>query len=174
VRPGTVLRTDRLELRVPRRADLDGLVELVAADDTRRFLGRAQPNAAGQFERLLRNVGGWTLYGYGNFAVRLRGHDGLVGNCGVFHSWRGFGQGMDDVPEAGWIVHHDHWGKGIAREAMRAILAWFDATHGRRRIAAMIDESNAASQRVAHALGFLAYARQVFEGSPLILYERLP
>jgi RimJ/RimL family protein N-acetyltransferase len=92
----------------------------------------------------------------------------------VFHSWRGFGQGMDDVPEAGWIIHRDHWGQGLAREAMRAILAWFDKAHGPRRIAAMIEESNTASQKVAAALGFLAYARQTFEGSPLVLYERLP
>jgi RimJ/RimL family protein N-acetyltransferase len=57
---------------------------------------------------------------------------------------------------------------------MGAILTWFDATHGPRRIAAMIEEGNTASQRVAHALGFLAYEKQVFEGSPLVLYERLP
>jgi RimJ/RimL family protein N-acetyltransferase len=92
----------------------------------------------------------------------------------VFHSWRGFGQGLDDMPEAGWIVRQDHCGKGIAREAMEAILAWFDAAHGQRRIAAMIDEANTASQRLAHRLGFLAYAKQVFEGAPLVLYERLP
>jgi RimJ/RimL family protein N-acetyltransferase len=170
---GPILHTERLELRVPQRDDLAGLVELIAADEMRRFLGKAQPNAAGQFERLMRNIGGWTVYGYGNFSVQLRGQEALIGSCGVFHSWRGFGKGMDDVPEAGWIIRHDHWGQGIAREAMQAILAWFDATHGPRRIAAMIEEGNAASQKVAQALGFLAYGTQVFEGSPLVLYERL-
>jgi hypothetical protein len=32
---------------VPERADLPGLVELIAADETRRFLGRARPDEAG-------------------------------------------------------------------------------------------------------------------------------
>lgn len=171
---GPVLRTERLELRAPQRSDLRGLIDLMAAQETRRFLGSAQANEKGQFDRLLRNVGGWTLYGYGNFIVRLQGKPDVIGSCGVFHTWRGFGQGMDDVPEAGWIIRHDHWGKGIAGEAMRAILAWFDATHGPRRIAAMIEEGNAASQKVAAALGFLAYGKQVYEDSPLVLYERLP
>ena len=143
--PAPILRTERLELRVPERADLPGLVELIAADETRRFLGRARPDEAGQFERLLRNVGGWSLYGYGNFSVRLCGHERLIGSCGVFHSWRGFGQGMDDVPEAGWIIHRDHWGQGLAREAMRAILAWFDKAHGPRRIAAIVRSCSAPS-----------------------------
>jgi RimJ/RimL family protein N-acetyltransferase len=169
-----ILRTERLELRIPQRDDLSGLVELVTAEPTRRFLGKAQPTQAAQFERLMRNIGGWTIYGYGNFSVRLHGEAALIGSCGVFHSWRGFGNGMDDVPEAGWIIRHDHWGKGIASEAMQAILAWFDATHGPRRIAAMIEQGNTASQRVARTLGFLAYAKQVFEGAPLVLYERLP
>jgi RimJ/RimL family protein N-acetyltransferase len=110
----------------------------------------------------MRNIGGWTVYGYGNFSVRLHGEEPLIGSCGVFHSWRGFGKGMDDVPEAGWIIRHDHWGQGIAREAMQAILTWFDATHGPHRVAAMIEEGNAASQKLAHALGFLAYDKQLF------------
>jgi RimJ/RimL family protein N-acetyltransferase len=171
---GPVLRTERLELWRPQLGDLPGLVELVAAEETRLFLGPAQANAAGQFERLLRNAGGWALYGYGTFMVRLPGQEAIIGSCGVFHAWRGFGKGLDDEPEAGWIIRYDHWGKGIAKEAMRAIFTWFDAAHGRRRIAAMIEEGNAASQKVAGALGFTEYGRHEFEGSPLVLYERLP
>lgn len=169
-----LLRTERLELWRPAVGDVPGLVELIAAEETRRFLGRAEPNEAGQFARLMRNAGGWALYGYGNFMVRLAGRREIVGSCGVFHSWRGFGHGLDDAPEAGWIIHRDYWGAGLAMEAMRAALAWFDEAHGPRRIAAMIEEGNAASQKIAHALGFLAYGRQRYEDSPVVLYERLP
>src|SRR5262245_57873481 len=112
-----LLRTERLDLWQPRIGDMPGLVELIAADETRRFLGPAQADEKNQFEKLLKNAGGWALYGYGTFHVRLRGEQAIVGSCGVFHSWRGFGQGMDDVAEAGWIIRHDHWGKGIAQEA---------------------------------------------------------
>jgi hypothetical protein len=39
VTEGPILHTERLELRVPRRGDLPGLVDLIAADEMRRFLG---------------------------------------------------------------------------------------------------------------------------------------
>ena len=169
-----LLHTERLELWKPRIGDMPGLVELIAADETRRFLGPAQADEKSQFEKLLKNAGGWALYGYGTFHVRLRGEPAIIGSCGIFHSWRGFAQGMDDVPEAGWIIRNDHWGKGIAHEAMRAALDWFDKTYGPRRVAAMIEDGNTASQRVAGKLGFVEYGRQFYEDSPLVLYERLP
>jgi RimJ/RimL family protein N-acetyltransferase len=172
----TMLTTERLELRPPQVGDLAGLIELVAHEDTRRFLGPTLPDAKSQAERLLRNAGSWALYGYGTFMVRRRGEEQLIGSCGIFHSWRGFGQGMDDVAEAGWIIHRDAWGHGVAGEAMRAVIDWFDNAHGPRRIACMIEEGNAASERVAAGLGFVRYGRQeADEGeTSLNLYERLP
>ena len=170
-----LLRTARFELWRPQATDLAGLVALVDDEETTRFLGPARATAHNQFERLTRNAGGWSLYGYGTAAVRLAGGDGaIIGSCGVFHSWRGFGKGMDDTPEAGWIVRRDHWGQGVAREAMTAILAWFDATHGLRRIACMIEEGNAASERLAATLGFAAYgAHELEDGANVRLFERL-
>lgn len=165
------LTTDRFELWQPAPGDLDGLVGLLRGEEMTRYLGPARTDAMGQFERLTRNAGSWSLYGYGTFYVRRRGEPDLIGNCGVFHSWRGFGKGLDDVPEAGWIVRQDCWGQGLAGEVMQAALAWFDATHGRRRIACMIETGNTASERVAARLGFVRYAEEG-EGPVLRLYER--
>ncbi|MCW1429369.1 GNAT family N-acetyltransferase [Novosphingobium sp. JCM 18896] len=169
-----LLRTERFELWQPRLGDLPGLVELIADEETRRFLGAAVADEKTQFEKLLKNAGGWSLYGYGAFHARLPGEGAIIASCGVFHSWRGFGHGMDDVPEAGWVIHRDHWGQGVAKEAMRAILAWFDAVHGPRRIAAMIEDGHVASFKIAAALGFVAYGRQEHESAPVTLLERLP
>ena len=82
--------------------------------------------------------------------------------------------GLADVPEVGWIIHPDHWGQGVAREAMRAVLAWFDEVHGRQRVACMIEAEHAVSQRLAAQLGFVEYARHFDgEGKKLVLYERI-
>lgn len=176
-----VITTARLELFRPQAGDLEGLFQILARPETRRFLGPTDASKADSFSRLLRNAGSWSLYGYGVFIVRLKGQQGILGSCGVFHSYRGFGagtedMGMNDVPEAGWIVNPDHWGQGYAREAMDAALGWFEAEHGPQRIACMIEEGHGVSQRLAAALGFAAYARQEAddEPTPLILYERLP
>lgn len=173
---GPVVVTSRLELWQPRAGDLPDLFELTLAEETRRFLGSFVPTEMDAFNRLLRNAGSWALHGYGTFMVRLKGEGTIVGNCGVFRSHRGFGadQGLDNVPEAGWIVHKDHAGQGLAREAMEAALAWFDKTHGRQRIACMIEQGHAASEALAGKLGFVRYGlHQPESGAALVLYERL-
>ena len=138
--PGPVLTTERLELWRPAASDHAGLLALITPEPVRRFLGPAQATPEDAFARLLRNAGSWALYGYGVFIVRERGRAGIVATCGVFHSWRGFGAkvgtGMDDVPEAGWIIAEPHWGQGYASEAMQAALGWFDREHGVRRTVA--------------------------------------
>lgn len=170
-----LLTTDRFELWTPAAGDLGGLVSLLEGSDMTRFLGPARADPFAQFERMSRNAGSWALYGYGTFYVRRRGEAGIIGNCGVFHSWRGFGKGMDDAPEAGWVVRQDCWGEGVAGEVMRAVLPWFDDVHGRRRIACMIEEGNTASERLAAALGFVRYtSHEPEEGARAVnLYERL-
>jgi RimJ/RimL family protein N-acetyltransferase len=173
--PKPLLITHRLELWQPQIEDLADLFELTRDEETRHFLGGFVPSEADSFARLLRNAGSWTLWGYGIFMVRLKGEGRIVATCGVFRSHRGFGaeQGLDNVPEAGWIVHKDHWGQGIAREAMEAVLAWFDQTHGKQRVACMIESGHAASDHLARRLGFARYGRhQPDDGAALILYER--
>jgi len=173
---GPVIETDRLEMHRPRADDLEGLYALMANPETRRHLGPVDPSMADSFSRLLRNAGSWSLYGYGVFVIRLRGQQDILGSAGIFRSWRGFGKGMDDIPEAGWIINADNWGQGYAREAMEAALAWFDARHGEQRIACMIEQGHTVSERLALALGFAAYGRHdPADGTtPLILYERVP
>jgi RimJ/RimL family protein N-acetyltransferase len=170
-----VLTTERLELWQPALRDLPDLYRLTLGEETRQFLGSFVPSETDAFNRLHRNTGSWALHGYGTFMVRLKGQDRIIANCGIFRSHRGFGAGagLDDVPEAGWIVHQDHWGQGIAREAMEAALAWFDATHGRQRIACMIEQGHAASDALAGKLGFVRYGQhQPEDGTVLVLYER--
>ena len=171
-----VLTTARLELWQPQAGDLADLFELTYAEETRRFLGSFVPSEMDSFNRLYRNAGSWALHGYGSFMVRRIGSAKIIGNCGVFRSHRGFGAdlGLDDVPEAGWILHQDACGQGLAREAMEAALAWFDETHGQQRIACMIEEGHTASDALAGKLGFVRYARHQLEGDKqLVLYERV-
>ncbi|MFT4054002.1 MAG: GNAT family protein [Novosphingobium sp.] len=172
---GPLLKTDRFDLWRPVATDLPQLCALIDDEETRRYLGPASAEKQPQFDRLTRNAGSWALYGYGTFMVRPRGEDDIIASCGIFHSWRGFGpqSGMDDVPEAGWIVRRDWWGKGVAGEVMKAALNWFDHEHGPKRIACMIEEGNTASERVAVRLGFNRYAERETDDTVMLhLLER--
>ncbi|MGV3511178.1 MAG: GNAT family N-acetyltransferase [Novosphingobium sp.] len=168
------LETARLVLSVPRKDDYLRLRDLVADPQVHRFLGpRPEDPTTDMFSRALRAAGSWHLYGYGMFLACDRQTGELVGQVGMFHSLRGFGKGMDDVVEAGWIVARPFWGKGYAREAMEASLEWFDRTQEPRRIACMIERGNEASVRLAERLGFATYDEHQFDdGVVLDLYER--
>lgn len=173
-----LIETDRLDLWQPRAGEYTEQYAMLSHPDTHEFLGPVPPSLMDTFARALRNAGSWALYGYGVFIVRERGKETIAGTCGVFRSYRGFGKGLDDVPEAGWIIHHSHRGKGYALEAMTAALAWFDHEHGPVRVACMIEEGHAVSLRLAKRLGFAEYDREdAGEGPdpatrPLILLER--
>jgi RimJ/RimL family protein N-acetyltransferase len=147
------LATERLELWQPTIADEPEMFAIISNPATHRFLG-PMSTRADHFIRFQRGAGSWFLHGYGSFMVRLKGDPQVIGNCGVFHSWRGLGDDFDDKPEAGWILAESAVGKGIAREAMEAALSWFDATHGRREVVCMIEPGNAPSVVLACKLGF--------------------
>lgn len=169
-----LLVTDRLELGLPTKDDVAPMAAIVAHEETARHLGPSQ-DMAGHFVRFSRGAGSWVLYGYGPFMVRERGRAELLGNCGVFHSWRGLGPDFDDSPEAGWILRHDKVGQGLAGEAMAAVLAWFEREHGPRRIVCMIGVGNAPSLRLAEKLGFAPMRDAVLpDGDTVRLLERLP
>ena len=168
-----VLVTERLELRLPAAGDFEATMAIVGDAETGRFLG--QPSEADPFLRFCRSAGSWLLYGYGTFVIRPRGSDELIGNCGIFHSIRGLGADFDDAPEAGWILRRDEVGKGLAHEAMAAVLAWFERAHGPRRVTCLIAPGNVPSIRLAAKLGFTPMREALLpDGEPVRLFERLP
>ena len=168
------LLTERLELRLPVAGDLGAMAAIVSHAETARHLGPGN-GLPDYFVRFSRNAGSWLLYGYGWFIVRLRGTEEVIGNCGVFHSWRGLGEDFDDAPEAGWILRHDQVGRGIGFEAVSAALAWFDRTHGPRRVVCMTAPENEPSIRLAGKLGFTPLRGAMLpEGVAVKLFERVP
>lgn len=148
-----VIVTERLELWLPQAGDIDTMIDIVTHEETARYLG-ANADRADHFTRFQRNSGSWLLFGYGGFIVRERGKPAPIGNCGVFHSFRGLGEDFDDHAEAGWIISADHTGTGYASEAMEAALAWFDEQHGPQPVMCVIEVGNEPSFALAARLGF--------------------
>ncbi|WP_223805183.1 GNAT family N-acetyltransferase [Tsuneonella flava] len=148
-----LLVTERLELWRPRAEDEPQMFAIISDPRTHRYLG-PMSSRADHFLRFQRGGGSWFLHGYGSFMVRLRGKAEVIGNCGVFHSWRGLGDDFDDMPECGWILSAEYVGQGIAGEAMRAALTWFDEVHGPRDVVCMIEPGNDPSMMLAGKLGF--------------------
>lgn len=77
-----------------------------------------------------------------DFVVELRGR--VIGKAGIW-----------DMPEIGIILHPDHWGQGLATEALTAVI---DDIFGRRpdleQITADVDPRNGASLALLAKTGF--------------------
>lgn len=169
--------TDRLRMRRPMAGDEILIHALTEPPRMRTFLALSEPTMMDSFNRLLRNAGSWMLFGYGIAIVEEKDSGTFVGTCGIFRQARGHGADFDFMPEAGWIIAEDHWGKGYATEAMESTIKWFEREIGKQPLGCMIEFGNVASDRVARKLGF-KILREIFpeEGAEdpahLVLYRR--
>lgn len=59
------------------------------------------------------------------------------------------------LPEIGYILHPDYWGRGFATEALTAVIAHIFAHHAVEALKADIDPRNEASIRLLERLGFI-------------------
>lgn len=147
-----ILTTERLVMARPTLDDAYAIEAMVNASNVGHYLPSNEPEDA--FQRMLRNEGCWSFYGYGPLVLREKANGDFAGQCGLFHGKRGLGDDFDPFPEAGWVIAADHWGKGYAGEAMAAILAWAHRDHGVERIVAIVDPDNHPSTKLAGKLGF--------------------
>ena len=171
----TILAVGDFIMRPPVMDDLDAMVRMMEPAEMLRFLSPVASRIADSHARILRSVGSWQVFGYGNFTAWHRDSGILAATCGIFPTHRGLGADFDLMPEAGWIIAHEYWGQGLATALMTAVHDWFDATHGRQRTVAMIDDGHAASDRVAQKLGYRCYRTGHLLGSDTLLrlYERV-
>jgi RimJ/RimL family protein N-acetyltransferase len=111
---GPTLETDRLILRPPEIADLDGWAEMMADEETARFVGGVQPRAI-VFRTMATMTGHWALLGYGMFSVIEKSSGRWIGPWQP-EGWPG--------PDIGWGLSRPAWGKGYAAEGASAAIDW--------------------------------------------------
>ena len=147
------LHTARLTIR-PLSLDIFEAYATAWADPRMtKFIGGQPRTRSESWGKFLQGIGLWPLFGYGYWGLANRETGTFLGNAGLASFERGISE-LEGYPEAGWSFVPDAWGRGLATEAMIAILEWADDTLHRPEIRCLIDEGNIASQRVAAKLGF--------------------
>jgi len=170
--PIPVLETARLRLRGHTPADLTVCAELWGNAEVTRFIGGKPSTAEETWSRLLRYLGHWTLLGFGYWLVEERETKDFVGEVGLSDYKRELHPAFGATPEAGWVLHPRHHGKGYATEALRAVLEWERTALGSKEIGCIIAPENSASFRVAERCGFVESLRTVYKGSPTVILRR--
>ncbi len=170
--PAPTLTTDHLVLRAHGLSDFADCAAMWADPVVVRYIG-GQPFSAQQtWTKLLRYVGHWHLLGFGYWAIRDRGDDSFVGEAGFADFKRDIEPSFDGAPEIGWALAPHAHGRGLASEAVRAIVAWGDNHLNAARTVCMISPTNLASLAVARKCGYAERYRTQYMGEPTIIFSR--
>ena len=133
--------TERLLMRRARPTDLDDVHAILSDPRAMRYWSRPEHETIEETRRFLEFLCGCPGNGGDDWAIELDGR--VIGKAG---SWA--------PPEVGFILHPDHWGAGIAFEAMSALIPVLFARHDVPALTADVDPRNAASLALLARLGF--------------------
>jgi ribosomal-protein-alanine N-acetyltransferase len=159
------LRTARLELRPIAPADRAALHRLWTDPEVRRFLWDDRViDLATVDEVIEKSAASFALEGFGLFALRDPGGAEPFGAVGIYRLQpRG-------EPELLYSLAPARWGRGLASEASRAVIADAFERLGFARVLARTDPPNRASLEVMKRLG-MEYAGEREEGGrPTVSY----
>jgi RimJ/RimL family protein N-acetyltransferase len=105
--------------------------------------------------------------------LRDRESGRFVGEVGFADYHRALSPPLNGMPEIGWVLATWAHGRGLATEAVRAVVAWGDARFGAKaQTACIIRPDNLASLRVASKCGYQRVAEATYNGRPTLLYVR--
>lgn len=159
------LVTPRLVLRAFRREDFPIYAANSADPEAMAFIGGAVDQRQA-WRSFVVGIGGWMLTGSGWLAITLPAEDRMIGTVGAFRR-----ENAPDVVEIGWSVSRDHWRKGYAGEAAKAMVDFAFEEMKEKRLIAYIDAANAGSVGVAKGLGMVREGEASFYGEPIDLYS---
>ena len=114
-----IIETERLGLREYTPDDFDSLFGILSDPETMRHYP-APYDAEGTWRWIGWNLDNYRKYGFGLWAIELKETGEFIGDCGVTI------QNIDGelLPEIGYHIHKNHWRKGYAGEAARAVRDW--------------------------------------------------
>ncbi|MDM3049609.1 GNAT family N-acetyltransferase [Citrobacter sp. CK183] len=77
------------------------------------------------WNRLLRNIGHWSVFGYGIFSIFQKSDGTFLGETGLANFHRGIDENFENCVEASWVISRSAQGAGVAKEAAVAAHQWF-------------------------------------------------
>lgn len=135
------IETSRLVLRPMQSSDARDLFTVFGDARVMRFWSTLPHINISETEALIRETVNADPETTAEFAIEFEGR--VIGKAGF---WR--------MPEIGYLLHPDYWRRGLATEALQALIAYGFAERGLEKITADVDPDNAASLALLNTLGF--------------------
>ena len=146
-----ILRTARLELRLPEMSDSPLVFRHLNGAAAMEHLGG--PKTLEQIEeRLARSVANFAAEGFCFLLIFEISTGELVGHCGLKRVDAQGARNPGDM-EIGWLIREDRWRLGYAREAASAVLRHAFTDLAAPLVVALASDRNEASWRLMDRLG---------------------
>ncbi|HZG44735.1 MAG TPA: GNAT family N-acetyltransferase [Allosphingosinicella sp.] len=138
--------TKRLVLRRAREDDLEAMHAVLSNPVAMRYWSSLPHRELAETREWLANMIASEPGVREDFVVEFGGR--VIGKAGCYQ-----------LPEIGYILHPDCWGRGLATEALTAVIAHVFERHPIPALRADIDPRNTASIRLLTKLGFVESGR---------------
>jgi len=144
------LETERLVIRHPRPEDADDLLTVFGDEEVMRYWSHeplvtrsAVTSYIESIDSLFHNR---ELF---QWAIQHRGEHRVIGTVTLHELME-----QNRRAEVGFILGREHWGRGLATEAVRSLCRFAFDQLGLHRLEADIDPRNTASEKLLVRLGF--------------------
>ncbi|HYF09114.1 MAG TPA: GNAT family N-acetyltransferase [Acetobacteraceae bacterium] len=164
LRSSRILRTERLTLLPPGLENLPDLVRLKADERVFGFMLHGVRAPERTREELEDDIDFWEVRGYGTWCVHETATGEFLGICGLMERSDGRGVALR------YALWPECRGKGLAREAARAAIA-FGHRAGLRRIIAIARETNESSLAVMRDIGMRPAGEFRHQGHRMLVHE---
>lgn len=159
--------TTRLSIRPLCLEDVPELALALGDPDVMRYSIRGVLTEVGTQEFIRWCIGLYRDRGYGPWALVEKASGALVGFCGLSP------ETVDDVEEVhiGYRLARKFWGKGLATEAVRAVLDHAFARQDIESVIAIVEPDHSASIRVVEKAGFGTFECKPYHGREVRIYR---
>ncbi|MBQ3080506.1 MAG: GNAT family N-acetyltransferase [Clostridia bacterium] len=143
-----IIETDRLILRTYTWDDFPALYEILS--DPVTMAHYPKPYDENGVRRWIQwSLDNYEKYGFGLWAIVLKETGEFIGDCGITL------QNIDGctLPEIGYHIHKNHWRKGYAKEAAKAVRDWAFENTDYPCLYSYMKYTNAGSYGAASSIG---------------------
>lgn len=146
-----VLETNRLVLRKVEKGDANSILKYMSDKEVMKYYGlepfKTISDALSEiswYQSILNEKTGI------RWGITLKGEDEVIGSCGFLNMIS-----QHYRTEIGYELSKSYWGKGIASEALEAVIRYGFEHLKLQRIEALIEPPNTPSQKLAEKQGFI-------------------
>lgn len=160
-----IIETERLIIREYTQDDFDCLFEILSDKETMKYYPKPYDDA-GVKRWINWCIDSYSKYGFGLWALELKGSGKFIGDCGISM------QNIDGemLPEIGYHVNKNYWRRGYAKEACAAVKDWFFNNTNFGCVYSYMNRENIASCATAASNGMTRIKEYEKGEEPLCVY----